>query len=182
MKVLISGSHGMVARALTAALGASGVEIYKLSRKQSDSPHEIFWNTTTGEIDAGRLEAIGGVNAVIHLAGENVGERRWSEERKRKIYESRVPATQKLSVSLAQLSNPPQLFVGASAVGYYGNRGEEILTESSAAGSGFLARTCMDWEAASAVVATAGTRIVHLRFGMILSRDGGALKKNAANI
>jgi uncharacterized protein (TIGR01777 family) len=177
MKVLISGSHGMVGRALTAALGASGVEIYKLSRKQSDSPHEIFWNTTTGEIDAGRLEAIGGVNAVIHLAGENVGERRWSEERKRKIYESRVPATQKLSVSLAQLSNPPRLFVGASAVGYYGNRGEEILTESSAAGSGFLARTCMDWEAASAAVATAGTRIVHLRFGMILSRDGGALKK-----
>jgi uncharacterized protein (TIGR01777 family) len=177
MKVLISGSHGMVGRALTAALGTSGAEIYKLSRKQSDSPHEILWNTATGEIDAGRLEEIGGVDAVIHLAGENVGEARWSEERKRKIYESRVPATQKLCVSLARLSAPPRLFVGASAIGYYGDRGEEILTESSAPGSGFLAQTCMDWEAASAAVASAGTRIVHLRFGMIVGRDGGALKK-----
>jgi len=135
---------------------------------------EIEWDPTRGVIDRGHLE---GLDAVVHLAGESIAEGRWSEEKKRRIRDSRVQGTQLLSAALADLSRPPKSFLCASAIGYYGNRGDEILVETSAQGKDFLSIVCAEWEEATTTASQKGIRVANLRFGIILSAEGGALAK-----
>jgi uncharacterized protein (TIGR01777 family) len=163
-----------VGRSLLPVLSAGGHEVRALSRGSAGGS-EIAWNVASGEIDHAALDRWGALDAVIHLAGENIAARRWSAEQKRRIVESRVQATQRLVAHLSR--RKPRLYIGASAVGYYGDRGDEILTEESPGGTGFLADTCEAWEQATAGLTLAGVKVVHLRFGMILGADGGALAK-----
>jgi uncharacterized protein (TIGR01777 family) len=133
-----------------------------------------LWDPAKGAIDRAALE---GLDAVIHLAGENIAAARWTEEQKARILNSRVKGTELLSDAVAGLSNPPKAFVAASATGYYGNRGDESLDESSSAGNNYLARVCIPWEKATEAASRAGIRVTNLRFGVVLSADGGALAK-----
>src|SRR6266496_1125123 len=146
MKIAVSGSHGLVGRALVRSLTKNSHEVCGLVRGREVSAPDIGWDPDRGLIDVAHLE---GMDAVVHLAGESIAEGRWSEEKKRKIRESRVKGTQLLSNSLAQLSRPPATFICASAIGYYGNRGDEVLTEFSAPGRDFLASVCIEWEQAT---------------------------------
>ena len=175
MKILISGSHGLVGKALLASLTQDGYEVAPLVRRQRQvgSP-EVEWDPKHGVIDVAHLE---GFEVVIHLAGESIAEGRWTNEKKRRIRDSRVQGTQILSEALLKLSRPPKAFLCASAIGYYGNRGDEVLDEASKPGSGFLSIVCRQWEQATSPVAQAGIRTVNLRFGIILSPRGGALAK-----
>lgn len=173
-KILISGSHGLVGTALIKALEPEGHEIFRLVRYAPHSQAEIEWSPDRYSIALARLE---GFDAVVHLAGESIAEGSWTEEKKRRIRESRVKGTRLLGDALGNLSNPPKTLISASAIGYYGNRGDEILTETSAPGDDFLARVCVEWEEATALAAQKGIRVVNTRFGIILSKDGGALKK-----
>jgi uncharacterized protein (TIGR01777 family) len=131
------------------------------------------WDPLSGELRLDRQP----LDALIHLAGENIGSRRWSAEQKTRIRTSRVEATQKLAASLVKLRPPPRVFIGASAVGIYGNRGAEVLTERSNPGTAFLSQVVVEWERAAEPLVEAGVRVVHLRFGMIIGREGGALAK-----
>jgi len=175
MKILVSGSHGLVGKALIRTLTSEGHEVIRLVRRgRSVGSPEIEWHPNQGLIDAEHLE---GFDAVVHLAGESIASGRWTAEKKQKIRDSRVKGTELLSRSLARLSRPPATFVCASAIGYYGDRGDEVLTEQSTRGNGFLAEVCVEWENATASVAEKGIRIVNTRFGIILAADGGALAK-----
>ena len=173
MKILISGSHGLVGKALIKSLTDDGHEVIRLVRG-SASAQEIEWHPNQGRIDPEHLE---GFDVVVHLAGENIASGRWTGEKKRAIRESRVKGTSLLSESLARLSRPPSLFLSASAIGYYGDRGDELLTEKSAPGDGFLPSVCVEWENATKPAVEKGIRTVHTRFGIILDRNEGALAK-----
>ena len=174
MKLLISGSHGLVGKALIKSLEAQGHEIFRLVRHPPDSDSQVEWSPDRYSIALARLE---GFDAVVHLAGESIASGRWSEEKKRKIRESRVKGTKLLSDALANLTRPPRSLISASAIGYYGNRGDEVLTETSAPGDDFLAGVCVDWEKATEHAAEKGIRVVNTRFGIILDSEGGALAK-----
>ena len=175
MKVLVSGSHGLVGRTLIQSLTGEGHEVIRLVRRErSFGSPEVEWHPNQGLIDDEHLE---GLDAVVHLAGESIGSGRWTAEKKQKIRDSRVKGTELLSGSLARLSRPPATFVCASAIGYYGNRGDEVLTEQSEPGNDFLAEVCVEWEKATASAAEKGIRTVTARFGIILAADGGALAK-----
>lgn len=175
MKILISGSTGLVGEALIKSLTNDGHEVVRLVRRErSTGALEIEWHPNQGRIDSQHLE---GFDAVVHLAGESIASGRWSEAKKRSIRESRTKGTSLLSESLARLSHPPSVFLSASAIGYYGNRGNELLKESSAPGNDFLADVCVEWEAATKPAVEKGIRTVYTRFGMILDSDGGALAK-----
>ena len=174
MKILITGSTGLVGSALIPSLKSSGHQIVRLVRSKPKDASEVYWNPEQGTINAAELE---GLDAVVHLAGENLAAGRWTDEKKKRIRESRVKGTRLLSETLAQLNEKPAVLVSASAVGFYGNRGDEILTEQSASGSDFLAEVCREWELATQAAAQAGIRVVNLRFGVIFSGEGGALKK-----
>ena len=174
MKLLVSGSHGLVGSALIDSLEKDGHEVVHLVRQTPQRAAEIEWHPNQGKIDVQRLE---GFDAVVHLAGESIASGRWSDEKKRKIRESRVQGTALLSESLAHVSKPPAVFISASAIGYYGNRGDELLTEQSAPGNDFLAEVCVAWEKSTGAVEAAGIRTVHARFGIILDTEGGALQK-----
>ena len=175
MKILISGSHGLVGSALARSFIEEGHEVVRLVRyeRSSDTP-EIEWHPNHGRIDPQRLE---GFEVVVHLAGESIASGRWNEEKKRSIRDSRIKGTLLLSETLAQLSRPPAVFISASAIGYYGNRGDELLTETSPPGNDFLASVCVEWEQATRPATEKGIRTVLARFGIILDRDGGALAK-----
>lgn len=160
MKILVSGSHGLVGKALINSLTPDGHEIVRLVRNRP--------------LEAASLE---GIDAVVHLAGESIASGRWSDEKKRAIRESRTKGTALLSRTLAQLSRPPAVFVSASAIGYYGSRGDELLTENSAPGNDFLANVCIEWENATKPAIEKGIRTVHARFGIILDAKEGALAK-----
>lgn len=175
MKILISGSSGLVGSALLPFLVAEGHQIVKLIRARSDLlPNEIAWDERRGILSPESLE---GMDAVIHLAGENIANGRWTEEKKRKILDSRVIGTRLLCEALASLKHPPKVLISASATGYYGSRGKEVLTENSPRGTGFLADVCEKWEEATQQALDKGIRVVNLRIGMILSAKGGGLKK-----
>ena len=175
MKVLVTGSTGLVGSALLPFLKSKGHEVFRLVRSQAKAgPAEIYWNPEQGIDDTSRLE---GMDAVIHLAGENISEGRWTEEKKARIRDSRVRGTRVLSETLARLAAPPRALLSASAVGYYGDRGDEIVSEESPPGSDFLAQVCRDWEAAAEPAARKGIRVVYLRFGVIFTPKGGALSK-----
>lgn len=175
MKILVSGSTGLVGKALIKSLTTDGHEAVRLVRREpSPGALEIEWHPNQGRIDSQQLERL---DAVVHLAGESIAAGRWSEERKRSIRESRTKGTSLLSESLASLSHPPAVFLSASAIGYYGNRGDELLKESSAPGNDFLAEVCVEWEASTKAAVEKGIRTVFARFGVILDSDGGALAK-----
>ena len=174
MKILISGSTGFLGSALAKSLQAGQHQIYRLIRSPRIAhTNDILWNPIEGYIEKSKITDF---DAVIHLSGENIAAR-WTKAKKKRIYESRVNTTKLLARTLAQLSTPPKTFLCASAIGYYGDRADEILTEESACGEGFLADLCRDWEDAAEPARNADIRTVHLRFGMILHPAGGALEK-----
>jgi hypothetical protein len=170
-KLLMSGASGLIGSALAPALEADGYEVTRLVRRTARSKTDLQWEPMREVSPA----LVSGFDAVVHLSGENVAGR-WTEEKKRKIRESRVVSTRNLAWAIAKAEQPPRTFVCASAIGYYGNRGDEILTEESQSGTGFLPDVCREWEAATHV-GIAGVRVVNLRFGIVLSKTGGALKE-----
>jgi uncharacterized protein (TIGR01777 family) len=173
MDVAVTGSSGLIGSALCPALAAAGHRVVRMVRSAGGGVDRVSWDPETGTIDADGLE---GVGAVVHLAGESIG-KRWSAKQKARIRDSRVAGTRLLAETLAKLSRPPAVLVGASAVGFYGDRGDEVLTEASSPGSGFLASVARQWEDATAAAQEAGIRVVHLRTSEVLSRHGGALPK-----
>ncbi|MDZ8118579.1 TIGR01777 family oxidoreductase [Pontiella agarivorans] len=159
MKVLISGSHGLIGTALVTQFTESGHEIQRLGRNLSEPLN------------------MEGVNAVIHLAGENIAQGRWNDKKKKTIRESRVAGTKALSEQIAQSKHKPRVFISGSAIGYYGDRGDIKLDEKSSPGSGFLPDVCEEWENCTHAASDAGVRTVQLRTGIVLSNQGGALRK-----
>jgi uncharacterized protein len=174
MNILVTGASGLIGTALVSSLASSGHEVTRLVRGQPPSEAKTArWDPMAGTIETGAIE---GVDAVVHLAGENIAER-WTSAKKAKIRDSRVKGTQLLCETLTRLSSPPKTLVSASAVGYYGDRGDAILTEDSPPGQGFLSEVCRAWEAATEPARQRGIRVVHLRLGVVLSANGGALAK-----
>jgi uncharacterized protein (TIGR01777 family) len=172
LRILISGASGLIGKATVRALEGRGDSVCRLVRRLPEGANEVQWDPMR-EIPP---ELVSGYDVVIHLSGENVAGL-WTENKKRRIYRSRVVSTSNLAQALARTEKPPTTFLCASAIGYYGDRGDEILTEESASGSGFLAEVCREWEAATEAASQAGIRVVNLRFGIVLSRNGGALKQ-----
>lgn len=173
MKVAVTGSTGLIGSALAQEIIRTGHEVVRLVRKQGAlAQGEVAWNPHTGRID---LRALQGVDMVVHLAGEDIAHGKWRDAKKLRIRNSRVNGTALLCKALASMRQRPKVLVSASAVGYYGNRGSEWLTETSPPGEGFLANVCRDWEAATGIAAQARIRVVNLRFGVVLSTQGGAL-------
>jgi len=179
-KVLVSGSTGMIGLQLCAFLETAGHDVYRLLRPNTKLPADvnsekvIRWNDLTGEILNGDMN---GFDSVIHLAGAGIGDKRWSKKRKKLILDSRVIPTKNLSKILATLDAPPKALLCGSAIGFYGDRGGEILDEESASGDDFLSQICSEWEQASTLAETAGIRVVNLRSGIVVSPLGGALSK-----
>jgi uncharacterized protein len=170
--VAITGATGLVGSALAEKLRPTETRVIRLSRRPG--PDTVVWDPGQELTDVSPLE---GLQAVVHLAGENIGGRRWSDEQKRRLRDSRVDGTRNLVRSLSRLTTRPEVLVCASAIGFYGDRGDELLDESSPAGTGFLADLCREWEAAAEEVSKFGIRVVKTRFGVVLSKDGGALQK-----
>ena len=175
MRVVVTGSSGPIGNALCSHLASSGHHVVRVVRRRV-RPGEIAlaWDPEAGTIDCRGLE---GADAVVHLAGAGVGDGRWTESRKRVLVESRTRSTALLAGALAGLDHRPRVLVSASAIGFYGDRGDEILTEQSPPGDDFLASLCVRWEAEAAPAAQAGIRVACARTGLVLSRDGGALPK-----
>ena len=173
MKVAVSGASGLIGSALVPALEAAGHTVVRLVRREPAAPAEVAWDPAARTIDAG---ALAGVEAVVNLSGATIG-RRWTDERKAEILESRVSSTSLLARTLAELEPRPTVLVSAGGVGIYGDRGDEILTEESELGSGFLTDVGRAWEAAVVSARAAGIRVVNFRQGIVLSRDGGALER-----
>jgi uncharacterized protein (TIGR01777 family) len=171
MDVAITGASGLIGSALADALRARGDTVVTIGR---GSDADMRWDPMAGTIDHDPLD---GVTAVVHLAGESLGEKKWTPEQKAKILESRVRGTELLSTTIAELVTRPAVLVSGSAVGFYGDRGDELLTEASAPPppGNFLSDVCVAWEAATATAEAAGIRTVHLRTGIVLSKHGGAL-------
>ena len=173
MKVVVSGASGLIGSTLVPALEAAGHEVLRLVRRDPESPGEVAWDPAEGAIDAGGLA---GVDGVVNLSGATIG-RRWTEQRKAEILESRVSSTSLLARTVAGLDPRPAVLVCAGGVGIYGDRGDEILTEESELGSGFLTDVGRAWEAAAEPARNAGIRVVNFRQGIVLSRRGGALER-----
>lgn len=173
MDVAVSGSHGFIGSALLKGLAAAGHTARPLVRRAA-TDGEVSWDPEAGTIDDAGLE---GVGAVVHLAGVGIGDKRWTPEQKERIRRSRVKGTTLVARTLANLPTPPTVMVSGSAVGYYGDRGDEVLTEDSSPGDGFLAEVVRAWEDATTPAAEAGIRVVKLRTGVVQSPEGGALKK-----
>ena len=174
MKILVTGSTGLVGSALVPKLTESGHEVIRAVRRPTEKPGELYWNPESSDIDSARLS---GIDAAVNLAGENIAAR-WTEEKKQQIRNSRVKGTGLLARAMATLDPKPRVLVSASAIGFYGgDHGAEMLKEDSPAGSDFLANVCREWEAASAPASENGIRVVSLRLGIILSMKGGALAK-----
>ena len=171
MKIVVAGASGLVGSALVKELSAEGVEVTRLVRKTPGSG-EIEWRPDRGTIDASAMD---GCDAVINLAGDGIANGRWTEEKKRRIVDSRVNGTRLLSETMAKLSRKPATFINASAIGFYGSQGDELVDEDSGPGEGFLARVCREWESATAPAEQAGIRVVKLRLGVILTKDGGIM-------
>jgi uncharacterized protein (TIGR01777 family) len=175
MKILISGASGLVGKALVSTLRADGHSVARLVRPGSAaSAGDIVWDPMTATVDVAAME---GMEAVVHMSGANIAQGRWTAARKAVLRSSRIDTTRVLVDALASLRQKPRVFVCASAIGYYGNRGDEVLTESSAIGTDFIALLVRDWEAEANRAEASGIRTVMLRFGVILSSEGGALSR-----
>ena len=173
MKIIISGASGLIGKPLVKKLSLSGHEVVQLVRRTPNS-NESRWNPATGQIDA---SVIDGADAVIHLSGAGIGDRRWTTKYKQELVESRTKSTSLLASTIANSAKKPSVFLSGSAIGIYGPRGDEELTEQSSNGSSFLADICKQWEAAAKPAVDAGVRTVYLRTGIVLTPLGGALKK-----
>ncbi len=171
MKVAITGASGLLGSAVADSLTSDGHEVLRLVRRPPSSPDEVKWDPTGGSVD---IEALAGVDAVYHVAGAGVGDRRWTSSYKRTIRDSRVLGTQTLARALARLDPAPGVLVSGSAIGYYGDSGDHAVDESSPSGDGFLARVVVAWEASAAPASEAGIRVVHPRSGLVVSAHGGA--------
>jgi hypothetical protein len=180
--ILISGASGMIGRALIESWASERIRLIRLVRRQSASPsaetpgESIVWDPSASR-PFSDMQGLAGVDAAVHLSGANVAAGRWTEKYKREIVASRVQSTLALAKALAQLEPRPRVLVCASAIGIYGDRGDEFLTEDSRPGTGFLAEMCLAWEAATRAAEDSGIRIVHARFGVVLSPEKGALAK-----
>jgi uncharacterized protein (TIGR01777 family) len=175
MKILVTGSTGLIGSALIPSLLADGHSVVRLVRKISVTPaNEVFWDPRLGTLNPAMLE---GYDAVVHLAGESIAGARWTPENKRRILDSRVQGTRLLVEALLSLSKPPGVLISASAIGFYGNRGAEILREESPPGTGFLPDLCRQWEDAAQPASKRGIRVVTPRIGLVLSGQGGALAR-----
>ncbi|MCB2211186.1 TIGR01777 family oxidoreductase [bacterium] len=178
MKILITGSSGLIGGVLMQRLAADGHEIVRLIRRPVRDPeHELRWSPRHGRIDR---DGVANMDAVIHLAGKNVAAGRWNDRLKQEIQDSRVDSTELLANTMAELRKEgrgPSILLSTSATGFYGSRGDDTLTESASPGEGFLADVCMDWEDAAKPARDAGVRVAHMRLGVVLTRDGGMLPK-----
>jgi uncharacterized protein (TIGR01777 family) len=172
LRIAVTGATGMLGSTLTPVLSAAGHRVIPVSRQVL--PGGIVWDPLDGKLNPADLT---GVDAVIHLAGESLAEGRWTADRKALLRQSRTASTRLLASAMASLPQPPAVLICASAIGIYGNRGEEVLDETSTPGTGFLAELVRDWEASADPAREAGIRVVHARFGVILAREGGALAK-----
>jgi uncharacterized protein (TIGR01777 family) len=177
VRITIAGSSGLIGTALVDRLRSQGHDIIRLVRRPgapTDGTTAVTWDPVTGVLP---IDAVDGVDAVINLAGAGIGDRRWTDSYKRELVDSRIRTTTLLATSIAGAKTPPAVLLSGSAIGWYGPRGDEVLDEASARGTGFLSDLCAQWEAATAPAEAAGVRVAHLRTGMVLSARGGALKK-----
>ena len=172
MKVLITGASGLIGRALQKSFKEKGYEMLLASRKEATDPGHVQWDAETGFAEPEKLE---GIDAVVHLAGESVSGLRWTDEKKQAIHDSRVLGTRSVVAAISKLKTKPKVFILSAAIGFYGDRGDEEMTETSAAGDTFLAEVSKDWEAEGRRAEDSGVRTVLLRTGIVLSKDGGAL-------
>ena len=175
MDIAISGESGLIGTALSAELRSQGHRPIALVRRAPKAgADEIEWSPSSGTIDAASLE---GIDAVVHLAGAGIGDKKWSDARKKVILESRTAGTSLIASTLAELTRPPSVLVTASGIGYYGSRGNDTLDETEPVGSGFLANVCAQWEAAAVPASEAGIRTSFARTSVVMSEAGGTLKK-----
>ncbi len=174
--IAITGATGLIGSALARSLRADGQAVRPLVRGPSDDPNAVRWDPAEGTIDAGALT---GVDAVVHLAGAGIGDKRWSPARKREILESRTRGTALIARTMAEMATPPTTFVSGSAIGFYGTRGDEVLTESSSPGDDFVAEVVQAWEDAAQPAVDAGIRTVFVRTALVLAREGGILGRLA---
>lgn len=174
LNILITGSTGLIGTALAFYLAQNQHRILRMVRRPPVGADEIQWDTSSGILDKSAIE---GLDAVVHLAGSNLADGRWTEEKKRRICESRVVGTRLLAQSLSHLFDPPKVLISVSAIGYYGNRGDAELNEESAKGKGFLSDLCYEWEMATTLAAMRHIRVVIPRLGVVLSSEGGALAR-----
>ena len=174
MKVLVTGATGLVGSELVPFLTKKGYDVFRLTRSKPQEVHDIVWDPAHNQLPKARLE---GIDTVVHLAGENIAGKRWNSQVKEELRKSRVEGTKLICQTMAQLEKRPKTLICASAIGFYGSRGSELLNETSAAGQGFLAELCCDWEAACEPARVAGIRVVNLRIGVVLSTKGGGLAK-----
>ena len=172
MRIAVTGASGLIGSALVARLRAGGHEVVTLVRRPPRSEHEIRWDPSGGQLDRAALT---GVDAAVHLAGAGIGDKRWTEDYRRTVLESRTSSTGLLARTLAAIEPRPAVLVSGSAIGYYGDRGDETVTESDPPGEGFLPDVCVEWEAAAAPAVEAGIRLCSIRTGLVLSGDGGLL-------
>ena len=173
-RVLVAGASGLIGTALTRELAGCGWEVVRLVRREVRSEGEVSWDPARGEIAEGAMD---GVSAVVNLSGENVGAGRWTKARKEAILRSRVDATRTLVEAMRRAERKPMVLVNASAVGIYGDRGDEVLSESTASGRGFLADVCRAWEAEAQWAEREGVRVAVMRLGVVIAKEGGALAK-----
>jgi uncharacterized protein (TIGR01777 family) len=173
-RIAITGASGLVGKALSDSLEAEGWTVMRLVRRSRVGPGEVTWDPAASHVD---LEPLEGIDAVVNLAGENVGSGRWTRAKKQRIYASRVDGTTTLANALARLERRPAVLISASAVGIYGNRGADTVDESSALGETFLAEVCRAWERATEPASAAGIRVARLRIGLVVSRQGGVLAR-----
>jgi len=176
VRIAVTGSSGFIGSELVRSLRADGHDVVRIVRSDDGASDTARWDIDAGEIDAGALE---GLDGAVHLAGEGIGEKRWTREQKRRILESRTRGTTLLATTLAGLDAPPPVLVSGSAIGYYGDRGDEVLSEASGPGSGFLTEVVLAWEAATAPAREAGIRVAAARSGIVLHPDGGVLQRLA---
>jgi uncharacterized protein len=174
MKLLITGSSGFIGKELVSFLKINGHDPFKLVRTPAKNREEIFWDIENQTVDSSLLE---GFDAIIHLAGENIGSGRWNEQKKQKIFNSRIQSTRLLAKLIPRLKLPPKVFISTSAIGFYGDRGEEYCFENTPNGTGFLADVCKKWEEETLPISESGIRTVIMRNGIVLSPKGGVLKK-----
>ena len=174
VKVVVTGASGLIGSALVKSLTADAHDVVRLVRREPRAADERQWDPSGGDLDPALMDA---ADAVVHLAGAGIGDKRWTEDYKQTILRSRVDGTTTIATAIARATDPPNVLLSASAVGYYGETGDEGADESSPNGQGFLADVVRQWEAATAAAETAGVRVVHARTGVVLSAEGGALGK-----